>query len=279
MIDFMIDFKQYSIIGDPIQHSISPFLHKIIFEYLGISDEIYSRLRITSDGLVYNFSLLKSNFRGFNVTAPHKCNIIKYLDDLDEFPKKFGSVNTVKIVKGNSFGYNTDFYGFLKGLGDFKDKINGKSILVIGNGATARVVINVLIDLGASVVVCARNFEKLVGLKQIIHDTCSGYDIDIVSLEKLKGDYFGIVNATSYKELEINSVNVSDFAYDLNYATEGLTQFLYNFFDRGINVIDGIDMLFHQAIKSQEIWKDMTFEEEDINNIYVKFKSIFRSNS
>lgn len=275
-MSFMIDFEQYSVIGDPVYHSLSPFLHKIIFDYFGEKNKIYSKLKITCDGLVYNFSLLKSNFKGFNVTAPHKINIKKYLDELDDFSKKVGSVNTVKILNGKSFGYNTDSYGFLKGLKHFKDEIKGKNILVFGSGATSRVVINVLIDLEANITVAARDFEKLMDLKQFICDTCGGYNIDILDLDKVQGDYFGIVNTTSaVSNFNISSLRVSDFVYDVNYDKDGVTDFLYRFLNMDVDVIDGRDMLFYQAIKSQEIWRDEIIKEEDVLNIYSEFKKVF----
>lgn len=275
-MSFMTDFEQYSIIGDPIHHSLSPFLHKVIFDYFGEKNNIYSKLRITSDGLVYNFSLLKSNFKGFNVTAPHKINIIKYLDDLDHFSKKLGAVNTVKILNGKSIGYNTDSYGFLMGLKNFKDEVDKKDILVLGSGAASRIVIDVLIGLNAKVTVAARNLEKLMDLKQFVFDNYEGYNVGIITLDKVQGDYFGIVNATSkLSGFGINNLRVSDFVYDINYSKDGITDFLYRFSNMDVFIIDGKDMLFYQAIKSQEIWRDQVIDEEDVSNIYSEFMNNF----
>lgn len=275
-MSFMIDFEQYAVIGDPIQHSISPFLHKIVFDYFGDKNKIYSKLKITSDGLVYNFSLLKSNFRGFNVTAPHKSNIIKYLDELDDFSKKVGSVNTVKVIGGKSYGFNTDGYGFLKGLGDLKDDVKGKSILVLGSGAVSKVVVNTLCSLNSKVVVSARDFEKLMSIKQFASSVCDGYELDIIPFDKVRGEYFGIINATgtlsSFSGFNFSDLSVSDFAYDLNYDKDGMTQFLCEFQNSNIKTIDGSDMLFYQGIKSQEIWRNKTIEEEDVKELYELFK-------
>lgn len=275
-MSFMIDFEQYSLIGDPVYHSLSPFLHKLIFDYFNEKNKIYSKLKITCDGLVYNFSLLKSNFKGFNVTSPHKINIIKYLDELDYFSKKIGIVNTVKISNGKSIGYNTDCYGFLKGLKDFKDDISGKNILVLGSGATSRVVIDSLIGLNANLTVAARNFEKLLNLKQFVYDSYDGYDIDILSLDKVQGDFFGIINTTSKLDnFNISNLKISDFVYDINYDVKGVTDFLYRFLSMDVCIIDGKDMLFYQAIKSQEIWRNQVIDEEDVLNIYNEFVKNF----
>lgn len=277
-MSFMIDFEQYAVVGDPIQHSVSPFLHKIIFDYFGEKNKIYSKLKITSDGLVYNFSLLKSNFKGFNVTAPHKGNIIKYLDEMDDFSKKVGSVNTVKVINRKSYGFNTDGYGFLKGLGDLKDKVEGKEILVLGSGAAAKVVVNTLISLNAKIVVGARNFEKLLTLKQFAFDFCDGYQLDTVPFDKIKGEYFGIVNATSANvnsimDFNFNNLSILNFAYDLNYDKGGVTPFLCEFQNSNIKLIDGSDMLFYQGIKSQEIWREELIKEEDISVLYERFRA------
>lgn len=274
-MSFMVDFEQYSVIGDPICHSFSPFLHKVIFDYFEEKNKIYSKLKITSDGLVYNFSLLKSNFKGFNVTAPHKINIIKYLDELDDFSKKIGSVNTVKNIEGKSIGYNTDAYGFLRSINDFKDKLKGKSVLVLGNGATSKVVINVLINLNAKVVVGARNYEKLMDLKSYIKET-NDYEVEILTLDKLNGEYFGIINTTSaLDEFSVSNLKISEFAYDVNYNKYRMTDFLYKFSNMDIKVIDGLDMLFYQGIKSQEIWRNEDIQEEDICKIYKEFNRMF----
>lgn len=274
-MSFMVDFEQYSVIGDPICHSFSPLLHKIIFDYFNEKNKIYSKLKITSDGLVYNFSLLKSNFKGFNVTAPHKINIIKYLNEIDDFSKKVGSVNTVKNIEGESIGYNTDAYGFLRSIDNFKDKLSGKSVLVLGSGATSRVIINVLIDLNVKVVVAARNYEKLLELKQHIQDN-NNYVIDILTLDKLNGDYFGIINTTSaFSEFSIGGLRISDFAYDVNYNKYRMTDFLYKFSSMDIQIVDGLDMLFYQGIRSQEIWRDETIDEKHVVNIYNEFNKVF----
>lgn len=273
----IIDFEQYSIIGDPVCHSLSPFLHKVIFDYFNEGNKMYSKLRITSDGLVYNFSLLKSNFKGFNVTSPHKNNIVKYIEEMDDFSKKVGSVNTVKILNGKSYGYNTDAYGFLKGLGDLKEDVSGKHILVLGSGATSKVVINVLIDLKAKVSVCARNEDKLKSLREFIYNSCDGYSIDVLPLDKISGEYFGVINTTSaISNFSIGDLKVSNFVYDVNYNLDGPTDFLYRFSNMDIKMIDGRDMLFYQAIKAQEIWRNQEIDDEHVLNIYNEFIKIFK---
>lgn len=275
-MNFMINYEQYSVIGDPIQCSISPFIHRTIFNYFNEEYKMYSKLKITSDGLVYNFSLLKSNFQGFNITSPHKINIIKYLDELDDFSKKIGCVNTVKVSGGKAVGYNTDIYGFLKGLGDYKDKISGNDILVLGSGATSRVVISSLIDLGANVYVCARNIEKLNALKKLMYDIHDGYEINTEILDKVQGTYFGVVNTINLtSNFDLCGVDISNFVYDVNYNVGYITNFLRKFSNENLTLIDGRNMVFYQAIKSQEIWRGCKMDQDDISNIYKEFIKIF----
>lgn len=274
-MNFLVDFDQYAVIGDPIEHSISPFLHRIIFDYFNEKNKIYSKFKITPDGLVYNFSLLKSNFKGFNVTSPHKGSIIKYLDSVDEFVDMIKVSNTVKILNGKTIGYNTDIYGFSKGLGKYKDLIEGKEILVLGVGATSKVITSLLIELGAFVTISGRNNEKVTQFKKSINDIYEGYDLKAVNIEKINKEYFGIVNATSVSfskgNFNIKLCDSLEFIYDINYSLYE-DVFPGDLKVQGISLIDGFDMLFYQAIASQEIWRDKKISENEQQELYSIFK-------
>ena len=101
--------RQFAVIGDPIEHSLSPILHGEIFRQLGI-DAKYQKFHVSSNSL--DSFMSKNTFDGLNVTLPHKEKIIKYLDIIDNTAKKIGSVNTIKIKNQKLIGYNTDTSGF-----------------------------------------------------------------------------------------------------------------------------------------------------------------------
>ncbi|MDE1843597.1 MAG: shikimate dehydrogenase, partial [Thaumarchaeota archaeon] len=104
--------KTYAVIGDPIDHSFSPALHNAAFLFLGL-DCTYIAYRIPKGELEYGIEALKKiNIVGFNVTIPHKVDMMKFLDDADDICKKVGAANTVINNEGIFKGYNTDVDGF-----------------------------------------------------------------------------------------------------------------------------------------------------------------------
>lgn len=127
------------VIGDPIEHSLSPVMHNEAFKHTGISG-IYEKQRVKSEDLeVFINKLKESNYAGCNVTIPHKVSILPFLDEIDEEAREIGAVNTVVNNGGKLIGYNTDGKGFLRSL---KDKISKPlselNVLLIGAGGAAR---------------------------------------------------------------------------------------------------------------------------------------------
>ena len=98
----------YAVIGDPIEHSMSPLIHNAAFKELGM-DSSYIAYRIERGDLEDGIESLKSaRISGFNVTIPHKVDVLKYLDSYDDDCKQVGAANTVEISNGKLAGYNTD---------------------------------------------------------------------------------------------------------------------------------------------------------------------------
>lgn len=125
--------KKFAVIGYPLAHSLSPLLHNSVFKKLKM-DCAYSAVEIGPGALKEKIDYLKKNYSGFNVTIPHKIEIVKYLDWTDGEAKKIGAVNTVLIKEGKANGYNTDAPALREALGN----PNGKKILVLGAGGAAR---------------------------------------------------------------------------------------------------------------------------------------------
>ena len=108
--------KNLGVIGYPIKHSLSPVIQNTAIQEAGI-DYAYIAMPIAPEDLEKAVIGLKAlNFTGFNVTIPHKVNIMQYLDEIDEMAKLIGAVNTVHIKDGKLYGYNTDAIGFINPL-------------------------------------------------------------------------------------------------------------------------------------------------------------------
>jgi shikimate dehydrogenase len=127
--------KITGIIGNPIEHSKSPQLHNTISRHLGI-DIAYIPFNVCEKALEDAVKGLKNlGVIGFNVTIPHKENIIKYLDEISNEAKLMGTVNTVKNIEGKLYGYNTDARGFIKSFThETKKSFRNKKVAIIGAG-------------------------------------------------------------------------------------------------------------------------------------------------
>ena len=110
-----METKKFAVIGHPIGHTMSPFIHTRLFELQGIKAE-YTKLDIAPENLEYEFKNTLSRLDGFNITIPHKQAVIPFLDEIDAKAEMYGSVNTVSNKNGISKGYTTDPDGFLKAL-------------------------------------------------------------------------------------------------------------------------------------------------------------------
>ena len=130
--------KVCAIIGDPIDHTMSPPMHNAAYKELGL-DYIYLPFQVKKEHLKQAVAGLKAlNVRGFNVTMPHKVSIIPMLDGLDPLAEKIGAVNTVVNDKGVLTGHNTDGLGVLQALLEKGLEPEGKKVVVIGAGGAYR---------------------------------------------------------------------------------------------------------------------------------------------
>jgi shikimate dehydrogenase len=141
--------SRYAIIGDPVEHSLSPVLHNAAFTALGI-DATYERVLVRNEDLARAWSEeLREAYDGLNVTMPHKATLIPMLDIVDEIARTVGAVNTV-VRRGNRHeGMNTDILGIRRALAPFTASLRGRSVTVIGAGATTRSAVAALASDGA----------------------------------------------------------------------------------------------------------------------------------
>lgn len=151
--------KLYAVIGDPIAHSLSPVFQNYFIRQRNIN-ALYIPLRITSDTLVDSLKFLKNDFAGFNVTIPHKENIMQYLDEIDPLAIEYGAVNTVKVTDGALIGYNTDGMGFTRSLENINMSLKEKQVLLLGAGGAAKVIASEIVKLGGNLTIANRNIER-----------------------------------------------------------------------------------------------------------------------
>jgi shikimate dehydrogenase len=256
--------KVIGVIGDPIEHSLSPRMHNAAFQYLGL-DYIYIPLRVLKKDLKNAVKGAKAfNLRGFNVTIPHKVSIIKFLDDIDLTARKIGAVNTVVNEEGKLLGYNTDGLGALEALREEGVDPKGKKVVVIGAGGASRAITFQLAYICSKLVILNRTRIRAVKLAREL--ASFGADVDggsltLKSLERCLNDSEILINTSSVgmhpnvnespvpRELLRKDLVVFDIVYNPLETT--LLRYARSV---GAKSINGVGMLVNQGAIGFKMW-------------------------
>jgi shikimate dehydrogenase len=259
------DFKTYCIIGDPINHSLSPAIHNAAFNTLGLNCS-YIALRVQEGQLKNSIDSLRAiNIGGFNVTMPHKVKVLNYVDRCDKTVQLVGAANTVNNEEGKFCAYNTDVAGFIRPLRERKISFNGIEVLILGAGGAARAVVVALSgERGiANINIFNRNTDRSTNLSKLVKEL--GLKASIVSnddIQKIASKSELIINTTplgmSNEESLINSASISkdSIVYDIVYKPIN-TKLIVNAKTAGAQVVYGYEMLLEQATASFKIWLKM----------------------
>jgi len=142
--------KICGIIGDPIEHTMSPAMHNAAFDKLGL-DYVFVPFLVKKEGLRQAMDGVRGlNIRGLGVTIPHKVAVMHYLDQVDDLAQKIGAVNILVNDNGILTGYNTDAGGFLRALLERGIEPKGKMVAILGAGGASRAISFVLAERGAN---------------------------------------------------------------------------------------------------------------------------------
>lgn len=249
------------VIGHPIAHSKSPLIHQYWMKENNIIGS-YEAIDIAPDDLSEGVKrLIDEGYNGFNVTVPHKTNILSLCDDIDDSARNISAVNTVVIKDGKLFGMNTDAAGFILNLEQEIPRISfkGKTISVLGAGGAARAIIYGLVSAGAAKInLSNRTLSAAEQLKQMAPDIIQV--IDWEQRSELARDTDLLVNTTSLGmsgkpplEMDLGLLSTEAVVTDIVYAPL-MTDLLKEAQERGNQVVTGIGMLLHQARPAFKAW-------------------------
>ncbi len=266
--------KKFAVIGHPIGHTMSPFIHTRLFALSGIDAE-YTKLDIAPENLAQEYQKTLLKLDGYNITIPHKQNIIPLIDEIDSKAKMYGSVNTVANRDGIAKGYTTDPDGFLKALDASGIVLSGR-VVILGCGGVARTMAYevALKNLPVLFAVRIEDVKIAESLCEEIKNTISGAKADYCTIPQLEGDIDVLVNATPIgmfpridaqpvsDEIINKSANVFDAVYN---PLE--TVLIKKAKANGANAVGGMSMLVWQAVVSHEHWDGSTYAVEDINKL------------
>ena len=255
------------IIGDPIEHTMSPAMHNAAFETLGL-DYVYIPFKVKSLELKKAVEGIRGlNLRGVNVTIPHKVAVMQFLDRIEPLAEKIGAVNTIVNDGGILTGYNTDATGFLQTLHDRNVEPAEKKVLLLGAGGAARAVSHILTREKAQLTILNRK-QELSWAEDLAARLSRNYKADVKAGELTSENLKKAIN-TADLLVNATSLGMSPDAdetpgpADLLHANLTVFDIMYNPLPTrllreaaatGAKTIDGLEMLVRQGAASFEIW-------------------------
>jgi len=262
----MVDAKTkvVGLIGHPVEHSFSPIMHNAAFKDKGLN-YIYVAFDVLPENLKYVIDGAKAlGIVGFNVTIPHKIEIMKYLDEIDEDAQLIGAVNTIKIEDGKAIGYNTDGIGARKALEEEIGKVKGKNIVIYGAGGAARAVAFELAK-DNNIIIANRTVEKAEKLAKEIAEKLNKKFGEEVKFSGLDVDLNGIdiiINATPigmYPNVDaepiVKAENMREDMVVMDLVYNPLETVLLKEAKKvNAKTINGLGMLIYQGAVAFKIW-------------------------
>jgi shikimate dehydrogenase len=259
--------KIYGLIGDPVEHSLSPLMQNRAFEACGL-DCCYVPLRVDAAGLPAAVAAVRVlNLGGVNVTIPHKERVMDYLDEVDRTAALIGAVNTIVNRDGRLTGHNTDGAGWLASLHEGGFDPGGKRVVLLGAGGAARAVSFVMAQSGISSlaifdVIGSKAWKLASDLAPVAGCPIAAGNLASGSLPAALAEADLLVNASPVgmfpnhdapPPVDPRRLGGGALVYDLVYNPPG-TKLISEAEARGCRVLSGAGMLVYQGALAFELW-------------------------
>jgi shikimate dehydrogenase len=283
--------KLTGLIGNPVEHTVSPVLHNTLFKIMGI-DGIYIPLKPDRETLGNAVEGLKAaGFIGFNVTIPFKEAVLEYLDEASEEVRLLGTANTIQIRDGRLIGHNTDGSGFVRAFRkQTGTDLSGKDICILGAGGTARTLAVKLAMEGAGrICIINRTKERADEIAGYINQDPLGVlrnntpaSTAAAGSEEARSAIVSsdvIINTTSvgmHPDVGSSPLNndvmlsPGQIVYDVIYNPSE-TRLLAYARSKGCKAVNGAGMLFYQGLKAFEIWTGLCVPENIVDELFEEF--------
>ncbi len=267
-----------AVIGDPIEHSLSPLVHTTALKAIGIECE-YKRLCVKKGSLKEFLEYaIADKIDGFNLTMPHKVDILPFLSEIDAEAKRFESVNTVKVINDKLYGYNTDSDGYCESLKSANRSFNQSRVVIIGAGGVVRTLaLKAAYEGARSIIILNRTAEKAISIAEAVKKktgcNISGGTFNESELSRFCSECDILINATPLGMSGVKS-DFNDF-YFLNALPKNalVSDLIYNP-DRtrlleqaaalGLDTLNGLGMLIYQALLADKIYTVASFDMKKV---------------
>lgn len=255
--------RRFAVLGESLGHTWSPYIHNSLFRASG-RDAVYLPITVPKARLSSAIDVFRSCFDGFNVTIPYKERIIPLLDEVDDAVRACGAVNTVENRGGRLIGHITDGLGMLRAIEEQGIAAHGADVLILGGGGAARVAGYEFLSRGGRVTFALRSVEKGDRLARELAQTQpdGASRIAVCALGGIPGAAHDLlINCTpvgmypNTRECPAGTEIVARCAavFDAVYNPRK-TRLLAAAEQAGIPAVEGLGMLFYQAVEAQKFW-------------------------
>ncbi len=269
----------FGLLGHPLGHSMSPFIHQALFALSG-RPQPYALHDVAPEDLKTQVPKLLAG-QGFNITIPYKVEIIPFLTQLSEKAGLYQSVNTVEIKDGRYIGHNTDVDGFLHGIRSLGVELSQGPVLMLGSGGVANMIATEVVLAGSPLTIAVRkeDVKQAAALKERLLKIKPEAEITTCLLDEPNGSYRLLVNATPvgmYPNTQSCPVTP-----DIIRQAEAVFDLVYNPFETqlvqtakslGLPAGGGLSMLVWQAAVAHEIWFGDSFTDQQIQQVILQAK-------
>lgn len=275
--------KLMGIIGNPIEHTMSPIIHNTIAE---LTDEnmAYLAFPVKEDVETAIKGAYVLGVQGMNVTVPYKSDVIEHLVSIDEQAEIIGAVNTLVRVEGGYKGFNTDLPGLYRAMGSEGIEVKGADVIILGAGGAARAAAFLCAFYQAKkVYILNRTVEKAVNVAEEVKQKTGFTEIIPMALSdymKLPGNGYLVLQATKVGlHPNVDETPMEDKAffekaavvYDLIYTPEE-TKFMHLARESGAKAYNGLKMLLYQGVAAYEMWNETSVPEKVVKKVYDKLQ-------
>lgn len=273
---------RFAVLGQSLPHTWSPFIHNSLFDAAGL-DAVYLPVTVPPERLGSVTDVFRSCFSGFNVTIPYKEKILPFLDDVDEAARVCGAVNTVEIRNGRMIGHITDGLGMLRAIEEKGVETHQADVLILGGGGAARVAGYAFLSRGGRVTFAVRDTQKGDALAHALAKTQQDglRRLSVRPLADCAEAHDILINCTPvgmYPHVDACPVSADVTArcgavFDAVYNPRE-TRLLALAKQNGLPTIEGLGMLFYQAVEAQKFWfGDRVASKPEQSRIYGELQT------
>lgn len=272
--------KVLGLIGNPVEHTLSPIIHNSLSKELGINC-VYVPFHVPHGELDKAIAGGKSlNLQGLNVTVPYKVDVMDFLIEITPFAEQIGAVNTLKFTDNGYIGYNTDAEGLGMSLKKNEIELRNSDVVIIGAGGAAKAVAVLCAkEKVSSITIINRTLSKA---EQLSDNIKKFYDlpINVIGYDQVNQlQEFDIAFQTTSIGMspDIHKNPVEDEAFykkfhsavDLIYNPEK-TLFLKKAETNGAKIVNGFEMLYYQGVRAFEIWNNLLIDEKILDKVFLQ---------